>query len=108
MPISVKSVSAPIYKALADAKKANSIKGKKISHTEAIRISKAMDKALDDGLKRLSPNDVFLKLPYAAGFGVMQSISKKDFANSRDFRKLWDKAADIAATAPDIGNYIPD
>ena len=102
------SVSAPIYKAIADAKEKTSLKGKKISHTEMLKIAKAMDKALDDGFKKLGPSDLFDQLPYAAGFGVMQSIEKKDFVSNRDFVKLWNKAVDIASEAPDIGNYLPD
>lgn len=106
--VTPQTVSAPIYKAITDAKKAESLHGKKISTTEARKIAKAMDKALDDGFKKLGPEDLFEQLPYAAGFGVMQSISKKDFVNARDFNKLWAKAVDIASAAPDIGNYLPD
>ena len=107
MPYSVQSVSAPIYTAIAAAKEAKSPAGKKVSHGEYLKISRAMDKALDDGFKHLSPQDTFEELPYAAGFGVMQSIKRSDFVKRADFTRLWNKAVDIASAAPDIGNYIP-
>jgi hypothetical protein len=67
-----------------------------------------MDAALDAGFKKLSPEDTFTQLPYAAGFGVMQTIKKGEFVKQADFTKLWNKAVDIASAAPDIGNYLPD
>ena len=106
--VTPQSISAPIYKAIADAKGKKTLGGKKISHSEMVKIAKAMDKALDVGFKKLSPDDLFTELPYAAGFGVMQSIKSGDFVSQRDFNKLWNKAVDIAAAAPDIGNYLPD
>lgn len=102
------SVSARIYKAITAAENPRSVKGKKISHTETQKIERAMDRALDEGFKKLDPDALFMELPYAAGFGVMQTIQSSDFANQRDFRHLWNKAVDIAAAAPDIGNYLPD
>ena len=104
----VASVSKPVFDALAAAKAKTSIKGAKISHTEMLTIAKAMDKAVGDGIKKLSPDDAFDQMPYAVGFRMMQSIGKNDFVSNRDFTKLWNAAVDIASAAPDIGNYIPD
>jgi hypothetical protein len=111
MPIAkatVQSLSQPVFDALAKAKGAKSIQGAKISHTEMLTIAKAMDKAIGDGLKKLSPEDSFTQMPYAVGMRMMQSIKKDDFVSNKDFTKLWNAAVDIASEAPDIGNYTPD
>jgi hypothetical protein len=108
MPTSVSSVAKPVFKALEAAKAPSSLQGKKISRSETTAIAKAMDKALDVGFKKLSPEDLFQELPYAVGFAMMQNIKKSDFVNPKDFSRLWNKAVDIASAAPDIGNYLPD
>jgi sialic acid synthase SpsE len=104
----VQSVSKPVFDALARAKDKASLKGAKISHTEMLTIAKAMDKAIGDGMKKLSPEDEFNEMPYAVGMAMMQQIKKGDFVSNRDFTKLWNAAVDIASEAPDIGNYAPD
>jgi hypothetical protein len=104
----VASVSQPVFDALAKAKDPKSLQGKKISHTEMLTLAKAMDKAVGDGLKKLSPDDAFSQMPYAVGMRMMQSITKGDFVSNRDFTKLWNAAVDIASEAPDIANYAPD
>lgn len=103
--VTPQQVAAPIYAAIRAARDPGSIKGAKISATETRTISKAMDKALSDGFDKLTLEETFEELPYAAGFGVMQEINQKEFARRQDFRSLWNKAVDIASAAPDIGNY---
>jgi hypothetical protein len=104
----VASVSQPVFDALAKAKDAKSLGGAKISHTEMLTIAKAMDKAVGDGIKKLSPQDSFNEMPYAVGMRMMQSIKKEDFVSNKDFTRLWNAAVDIASAAPDIGNYAPE
>lgn len=105
MPVAkatVASVSKPVFDALAKAKDKKSLQGAKISHTEMLKIAKAMDKAVGDGIKKLSPEDAFDGIPASVGLGMMQSISKKDFVNPRDFQKLWNAAVDIASESDNV------
>jgi hypothetical protein len=98
----VQSVAKPVFDALAKAKDKKSLGGAKISQSEAKTILKAMDKAVGDGMKKLAPEDAFDGIPAAVGLGMMQSITKKDFVNPRDFQKVWASAVDIASESDNV------
>jgi hypothetical protein len=96
-----------VLKQVTDPKSAD---GAKISSTEAKKLSKAIDDAVEKSTtaKGLTPEDRIEEIPGRIGFGMMESMKPDEFVSRKDYQKLWNKNVDLADSLPDIGNYIPD
>lgn len=102
-----------LWKTVDDAKAPASKEGKKINRTEAKAIHQAIDDVFDKAWaaskkSAIDPEELFESVPGSVGLGLMQSLSKRDFKNESDFRKLWGRAVDAAASDPNVVQALVD
>ncbi len=102
-----------LWKTVDEVKAPTSKEGKKINRTEAKAIHQAMDDVfvkarVASSKSAIDPEELFQTIPGTVGLGLMQELSKKDFKNVSDFRKLWERAVDAAASDPDVVQALVD
>lgn len=102
-----------LWKTVDAAKAPTSVEGKKINRTEAKAIHKAIDDVFDKAWaasngKAIDPQTLFEAIPGQVGLGLMQTLHRRDFKNESDFRKLWNRAVDSAASDPNVVQALVD